>query len=190
MMQKTGWWGTFTPPFTGIQGTCCLMSRYQSEYSEYSEHTEVTVSIRDKINIAIKLDLNCIHQNPYPKPSSTLRTSPYVIFHRYSSQTPLLLHTHFTHNLIMSYHICHSSINLIPAYLPPHSEHRRIDHGVINKFQFTSHLDLGYIMRTEFRWDYNDQFLKPGTYCWSLFCNRGLYISTVQVSPINYYPER
>lgn len=68
-------------------------------------------------------------------------------------------------------------------------QHRRIDHGTVNNFQFTSHMDLGTIMRVELRWDYDDEFLKPGTYCWSLICNRDLYIESVKVAPINYYPE-
>jgi len=68
-------------------------------------------------------------------------------------------------------------------------QHRRIDHGTINKFQFTDRMDLGYIMRADFTWEYDDQFLKPGTYCLGLVCNRDLYVQTIEISPINYYPE-
>ncbi|XP_018007240.1 pancreatic triacylglycerol lipase isoform X2 [Hyalella azteca] len=68
-------------------------------------------------------------------------------------------------------------------------EHRRIDHGQETSFLIESHVHLGTILRAEFTWKYDDQLLRPGTYCWSLICNRSLYVQSFEVSPINYYPE-
>jgi len=68
-------------------------------------------------------------------------------------------------------------------------DHEKIYHGETNKIIFNSHIDVGKVMRTDLEWRYNDQALKPGTYCMWPLCNRNLYVATVQISPINAYPE-
>jgi len=68
-------------------------------------------------------------------------------------------------------------------------DHTKIYHGEVNKIVFNSHTDVGKVMRTELEWRYNDQALKPGTYCMWPLCNRNLYVATVQISPFNAYPE-
>ena len=69
-------------------------------------------------------------------------------------------------------------------------EHERIDHGQVKHFLFTSSINIQAAVQIELKWKYDDHVYNPGTYCWAMFCNRSLYIDTVQVSAINYYPER
>jgi len=68
-------------------------------------------------------------------------------------------------------------------------EHERFDHGRTKSFLMTSHVDLAHIIRAEFHWKYDDSLTNPGSYCWMLLCNRALYVSYVEISNLDYYPE-
>jgi len=68
-------------------------------------------------------------------------------------------------------------------------EHERFDHGRTKSFLMTSHVDLAHIIRAEFHWKYDDSLTNPGSYCWLLLCNRALYVSYVEISNLDYYPE-
>ncbi|XP_071535597.1 pancreatic triacylglycerol lipase-like isoform X2 [Panulirus ornatus] len=67
--------------------------------------------------------------------------------------------------------------------------HERFDHGQPKFFMFTSHVDLSRVIRVEAQWEYDSSLTNPGSYCWLLLCNRALYIRSIQISPMDYYPE-
>lgn len=67
---------------------------------------------------------------------------------------------------------------------------QKIVHGELLTSFFTSHVNVGHALRIEVKWVYDDKALRPGTYCYFPFCNRSLYVQSVQLSPINYYPQR
>ncbi|KAK4291761.1 hypothetical protein Pmani_035433 [Petrolisthes manimaculis] len=68
-------------------------------------------------------------------------------------------------------------------------EHERFDHGQPKYFMFTSHVDLSRVIRMEAHWEYDDSLTDIGSYCWNLLCNRSLYLRSIQISPMDYYPE-
>jgi len=68
-------------------------------------------------------------------------------------------------------------------------EHERFEHGQPKYFMFTSHINLSRVIRLVAHWRYDDTLTNPGSYCWALLCNRALYVRSIQVSPMNYYPE-
>lgn len=68
-------------------------------------------------------------------------------------------------------------------------EHERFDHGRTKSFLLKSHVDVAHIVRAEFHWNYDDTLTNPGSYCWLLLCNRTLYVSFVEISNLDYYPE-
>ncbi|MPC72953.1 hypothetical protein E2C01_067267 [Portunus trituberculatus] len=55
---------------------------------------------------------------------------------------------------------------------------------------FKSHIDLSRVIRLVAKWHYDDTLTNPGSYCWSLLCNRSLYVRSIQVAPMDYYPEQ
>merc|ERR1712002_619017 len=68
-------------------------------------------------------------------------------------------------------------------------EHERFDHGQPKYFMIKSHTDLSRVTRMELKWKYDDTLTYPGSYCWLLLCNRSLYVRSIQISPMDYYPE-
>lgn len=68
-------------------------------------------------------------------------------------------------------------------------EHERFDHGQPKYFMMKSHVDISRVIRVEAHWEYDDTLTNPGSYCWMLLCNRALYVRSVQISPMDYYPE-
>ncbi|KAK7059242.1 hypothetical protein SK128_024319 [Halocaridina rubra] len=68
-------------------------------------------------------------------------------------------------------------------------EHERFDHGQLKYFMITSHTDLSRVIRMEAKWVYDDTLTNPGSYCWLLLCNRALYVRSIRISPMDYYPE-
>ncbi|XP_065569009.1 pancreatic triacylglycerol lipase-like isoform X2 [Artemia franciscana] len=61
-------------------------------------------------------------------------------------------------------------------------------HTDTRTFLLTSTIDVGKIQRVEVYWNYDADFFKPGTIC-TLFCNKELFIESVTVSELDYYPE-
>nr|XP_045588461.1 pancreatic triacylglycerol lipase-like [Procambarus clarkii] len=68
-------------------------------------------------------------------------------------------------------------------------QHERFDHGQPKYFMFTSHVDISRAIRMEAHWSYDDSLYDPGSYCFMLLCNRSLYVRSIQISPMEYYPE-
>ncbi|XP_064099477.1 pancreatic lipase-related protein 2-like [Macrobrachium nipponense] len=68
-------------------------------------------------------------------------------------------------------------------------EHERFDHGQPKYFMLKSPIDLSRVIRLEVRWSYDSTLTHPGSYCWMLLCNRSLYLRSVRISPMDYYPE-
>ncbi|XP_068239830.1 pancreatic triacylglycerol lipase-like [Palaemon carinicauda] len=68
-------------------------------------------------------------------------------------------------------------------------EHERFDHGQPKHFMMKSHTDLSRVFRLEVKWTYDASLLEPGSYCWLFFCNKSLYLQSIKISPMDYYPE-
>ncbi|XP_037803353.1 pancreatic triacylglycerol lipase-like [Penaeus monodon] len=68
-------------------------------------------------------------------------------------------------------------------------EHERFDHGQPKYFLLTSHVDISRVIRVEAHWKYDDTLTNPGSYCFMLLCNRALYVRSVRISSMEYYPE-
>lgn len=69
-------------------------------------------------------------------------------------------------------------------------KHERFEHGQLKYFMFKSHIDLSRVIRLVAKWRYDDSLTNPGSYCWALLCNRSLYVRSIQVAPMDYYPEQ
>jgi pancreatic triacylglycerol lipase len=48
--------------------------------------------------------------------------------------------------------------------------------------------DVGRIQRVSLTWNYDGLVIDPGSVC-GLFCNDHLYVSSVEISELNNYPE-
>ena len=66
----------------------------------------------------------------------------------------------------------------------------RIYHGSAHSFLFTSKYGLGKAVKLELKWVYDASNFNPHTYCLEPWCNRNLYLQTIEISNINHYPER
>lgn len=62
-------------------------------------------------------------------------------------------------------------------------------HGQAHFFLHVQDEDIGRIQRMELHWDYDSSIFDPGSLC-GLFCNDHLYVSSIEVSEMNYYPEQ
>nr|XP_053651943.1 pancreatic triacylglycerol lipase-like [Cherax quadricarinatus] len=68
-------------------------------------------------------------------------------------------------------------------------DHERFEHGQPKYFMFTSHIDVSRVIRMEAYWRYDDSLFDPGSYCFLLTCNSALYVRSIQISSMEYYPE-
>lgn len=50
-------------------------------------------------------------------------------------------------------------------------------------------MDISRVIRVEAHWKYDDTLTNPGSYCFMLLCNRALYVRSVRISSMEYYPE-
>uniref|UniRef100_A0AAU7YU80 TGL n=1 Tax=Eriocheir sinensis TaxID=95602 RepID=A0AAU7YU80_ERISI len=68
-------------------------------------------------------------------------------------------------------------------------EHERFEHGQPKYFMFKSTTDLSRVIRVVAEWHYDDTLTNIGSYCWMLLCNRALYVRSIQIAPMDYYPQ-
>ena len=68
------------------------------------------------------------------------------------------------------------------------SKSQEFSHGVDNFLLFIDALNVGNVQRVELYWNYDGTIVHPGSTC-GLFCNDHLYVSSVEISELNNYPE-
>lgn len=61
-------------------------------------------------------------------------------------------------------------------------------HGQSTFLLYIDPFNVGNIQRVELYWKYDATITHPGSTC-GLFCNDHLYVSSVEISELNNYPE-
>jgi len=62
-------------------------------------------------------------------------------------------------------------------------------HGTDTYTLYVDDLNVGRIQRVELQWHYDASILDPGSHC-GIFCNDHVYVSSVEISELNNYPEQ
>lgn len=62
-------------------------------------------------------------------------------------------------------------------------------HGTDTYTLYVDAMNVGNIQRVELEWNYDGSVINPGTVC-GLFCNDHVYVSSVEISEMNNYPEQ